>query len=139
MASEPSVPASATLEPAETLLPADAGRYSSAIATLRRLMWECAGVIRNAQGLQQALDQLQQLKLQAPSASAMRAGESREALRIARQWHSIRTTAEAVLHSALAREESRGGHYREDFPEHRDDLAGRHSFQTPGRKIWFCS
>lgn len=139
MASEPAVPASAPLEPAEMLLPADAGRYSSAIATLRRLMWECAGVIRNAQGLQQALDQLQQIKQQAPSSSAMRAGESREALRIARQWHSIRTTAEAVLHSALAREESRGGHYREDFPEHRDDLAGRHSFQQPGRGVWFCS
>jgi L-aspartate oxidase len=139
MAGEPPLAPLAFQQPPTALSPTHAGVYNSAIATLRRLMWECAGVIRNAQGLQQALDQLQQLKQQAPSAAAMRAGDDQEALRAARQWHSIRTTAEAVLHSALAREESRGGHFREDFPEHRDDLAGRHSFQDPHRGVWFCS
>lgn len=139
MANEPSVPASAPQDSAVALTAADAGVYRSAIATLRRLMWECAGVIRNAQGLQQALDQLQQIKQQAPSSPAMKPGDDQEALRAARQWHSVRTTAEAVLHSALAREESRGGHFREDFPHHRDDLAGRHSFQDARRGVWFCS
>jgi succinate dehydrogenase / fumarate reductase flavoprotein subunit len=46
--------------------------------------------------------------------------------------------AEVILTSALAREESRGAHFREDFPERNDSQCLKHTlaFSTPdGPKI----
>jgi succinate dehydrogenase/fumarate reductase flavoprotein subunit len=45
-------------------------------------------------------------------------------------WHELRSallTAEAVTVAALAREESRGAHQRDDFPQTRDELASNRS------------
>lgn len=67
-------------------------------AELRRAMSDHVGVIRDASGLSQALALIDRLELQTPGAPAL-------------------TAARLIAASALAREESRGGHYRADFPE----------------------
>ncbi|MDE1176047.1 MAG: L-aspartate oxidase [Edaphobacter sp.] len=85
------------------------------IDDLRINMWKYAGLLRDANGLeamQRALDAL---------AATMPRGFTRRAIE-ARNLHAIATL---ITVSALGRQESRGAHYRNDFPL-RDEMA-RHS------------
>ena len=72
------------------------------IAAVRRLMWEKVGVVRDGAGLTAALSELDHLAARHPQAS----GEARNLLGVGR----------LVAAAALARRESRGGHYRSDYP-----------------------
>jgi L-aspartate oxidase len=72
------------------------------VAAVRRLMWERVGLVREARGLEAALTELSGLRTEHPEPS----GEARNLLDLAR----------LVTEAALARRESRGGHYRADFP-----------------------
>lgn len=85
------------------------------INELRDLMWKDAGLLRDANGLREAQRSLDSL------AAAMPRGTYRRAVE-ARNLHSI---ASVIVASALARQESRGAHYRNDFP-HKNAVA-RHS------------
>jgi len=78
--------------------PGDAGL----IATVRRLMWEKVGLVRDEASLSAAVAELTSLAAAHPKAS----GEARNLLGVAR----------LVAEAALERRESRGGHYRSDFP-----------------------
>ena len=42
-----------------------------------------------------------------------------------------------IVQSALAREESRGAHYRNDFPKRDDANFGKHSLVSKGRDVTF--
>jgi L-aspartate oxidase len=90
------------------------------IAELRGLMWRDAGLLRDAAGLQRALAGLAALRAAEPQGSTRRALEARNLL----------TVAEAMVQAALGREESRGAHYRKDFPER--DAVARHSVVRQG-------
>ena len=81
---------------------------------LQRLMWDAAGLSRNGADLERALTQLKLWK--APTVTDAKAAEDANLLVVAR----------AVMSSALARRESRGGHYRTDFPQS-DPAQARHS------------
>lgn len=69
-----------------------------ALQTLRREMSERCGVVRDAEGMQRTADLIESLKA--------RHGPAR-----------ILVSAGLIVQAALTREESRGGHYRSDFPE----------------------
>jgi L-aspartate oxidase len=71
---------------------------------LQTLMWTHAGIERTATGLQQALDQLHHWHVEGTSIHDL---ETTNLLQLAR----------AFVAAALAREESRGAHFREDFPD----------------------
>jgi succinate dehydrogenase/fumarate reductase flavoprotein subunit len=83
---------------------------------LERLMWEKVGILRNEQGLQEALVELQDLRNRAQRARATGDPafnlEWGEAINLA----NLAVVAEMVMRSALFRKESRGAHYRSDFP-----------------------
>ncbi|PKL96733.1 MAG: L-aspartate oxidase [Gammaproteobacteria bacterium HGW-Gammaproteobacteria-8] len=98
-----SAAAARTAQPQPEAHPQMAG---DALATLRRAMSTHAGVIRDAAGLRALLDELQRLE--------QHHGE-RDALLVAR----------FIASAALRREESRGAHWRADFPE--PEAAARHS------------
>jgi len=85
------------------------------IENLRNSMWRYAGLLRDAEGLE-----TMQHKLEALAATLPR-GLSRRAIE-ARNLHAV---ASIIVASALARHESRGAHYRNDYPK-RDPIA-RHS------------
>ena len=76
------------------------------IAELQGLMWRDAGLLRDAAGLRRAQDGLAELRERMPQALTRRAQE-------ARNLHAV---AQVIVQAALGREESRGAHFRMDFP-----------------------
>ncbi len=80
---------------------------------LQRLMWDAAGLSRHGDDLRVAVEQLASWR--APDVTDAKSAEDANLLVVAR----------AVVASALARTESRGGHFRTDFPE--PSAEARHS------------
>jgi L-aspartate oxidase len=91
------------------------------IADLRGLMWKDAGLLRDGNGLREAQRRLDALAASMPRGLFRRALEAR----------NLHTVAGLIVASALGREESRGAHYRNDFPLH--DAVARHSVMLQGR------
>jgi L-aspartate oxidase len=87
------------------------------IAAVRDLMWRAAGLLRTRQALQEAAVQLE------ASSSILHVALNRSAQPSADEWRhfNLVTVARLIVRAALRREESRGGHFRADFPA-RDDL-----------------
>src|SRR5258708_22649740 len=86
-------------------------------------MWDDVGILRDAQGLQRAQGRLGELR-----ENLREAGVAGADLRYNLTWHdwlnleSLITVSEAICAAALARDDSRGAHFREDFP-HTGELA----------------
>jgi L-aspartate oxidase len=76
-------------------------------------MWQSVGLFRDREGLERAVAALDAADAAAYPPDA--AG--------ARHRHLV-TVARLIARGALRREESRGGHFRQDFP-HRDDARWR--------------
>ena len=97
---------------------ADGTSAAALMGELRRLMWTQVGPFRDRAGLSAALDRIRAIRTGAlPRISVPR--ETAFAIELA-DWHELRSAllvAEAVAVAALAREESRGAHQRDDFPE----------------------
>lgn len=72
---------------------------------LQQLMWDAAGLARNGDDLAQAAAELKRWK--SPDVTDAKSAEDANLLVVAR----------AVVASALARQESRGAHYRTDYPQ----------------------
>jgi L-aspartate oxidase len=90
------------------------------IAELRALMWKYAGLLRDGDGLREAQRQLDALAVTMPRGMFRRAIEAR----------NLHVVASLIVAAALAREESRGAHYRNDFPLH--ESVARHSLMQRG-------
>ena len=97
------------------------GNGRSAIALvqeLRRLMWKQVGPFRDRAGLTSALERIRAMRVDdLPRVSIPR--DTAFAVELA-DWQELRSAllvAEAVAVAALAREESRGAHQRDDFPD----------------------
>ncbi|ASJ11607.1 L-aspartate oxidase [Thermococcus thioreducens] len=73
------------------------------VDSLREILWKHAGIVRSGSSLREGLKRLDSVEAD----------------------HRLKLLARGVLECALAREESRGAHYREDFP------AVRKAFERP--------
>ena len=89
---------------------------------MRNMMMDHVGVYRTAELLTEALARLEGLKRRYRNISIMDKGK-RWNTELLEAWElgCLLDLAEATTVAALARTESRGAHYREDFPE-RDDV-----------------
>ena len=104
---------------------------------LQTLLWEKGGLLRHAVGLGSALEQVRDILADCePLAGAQ--GDRRDMQRLVAVQNGARV-AQLILHAALKRQESRGAHFREDFPE-QDDTLWRGSLQvhgkTGGEDVW---
>jgi L-aspartate oxidase len=91
---------------------ADRGAAQVAADEIRAVMWEDAGIARTARGLRTALARLEDIGRRLPP------GATEEV--------NMLQTAQLVAEAALLRKESRGGHYRADYPRAKRTWSGRH-------------
>ena len=97
------------------------------IGEIQDLMWRDAGIVRTGSGLKRAIEQLEALGARVAHPKTRRAWEAL----------NLRQAGLLVARSALAREESRGAHYRLDFPAHDDAKFLKHSI-VRGESIRFA-
>ena len=90
--------------------------------TLQAEMWRDAGLLRDGEGLQRALACIASLRERGRAGTA-----SMVQTRAAAETRNLLDIAELIACSALAREESRGAHYRNDFPARDDARFACHS------------
>ena len=101
----------ARTEGALSLLPAAGNHAAPTAEQVRDLMWRDVGIVRTGAGLRTAAVQLAQWMAWLPEAHD----------RASHDLHSILVCARLATEAALRREESRGAHYREDFPDTIED------------------
>jgi succinate dehydrogenase/fumarate reductase flavoprotein subunit len=110
------------------------------IANLRREMreinWEKNGIIRTEESLLSGLDEIRKIR------KLIESGKIREPDHLIR-YHELLNmldTSEAAIRSALIRKESRGAHFREDYPEEDNENWLGNIFvrkTDSGIKAWF--
>jgi L-aspartate oxidase len=88
-------------------------------AEIRALAWEHCGIVRDAAGLQSACDRLQE-----PGGSC------------AAEVSNMRQVALLIAQCALARRESRGAHFRRDYPQKEAEFE-KHSVIRQGADVTF--
>jgi succinate dehydrogenase / fumarate reductase flavoprotein subunit/fumarate reductase flavoprotein subunit len=83
---------------------------------LGKVMWECVGIVRSADKLRRALEEISQLNARARKMSGRGTRVFNLTWQQALDMRNMLTASELIARSALMREDSRGAHYREDFP-----------------------
>src|SRR5688572_11755422 len=111
------------------------GRPVGDIAALRErlydIMWDDAGIVRDADSLRRAGDTLDELEARLDAT-----GVEGASLAFNLTWHdwlnlkSLLLVSKSICAAAVAREDSRGAHYRSDFPEVRDLARSRYTSVT---------
>jgi fumarate reductase flavoprotein subunit len=143
-------PDAATVEKAVACATAPLGRPAGDINAIREklydVMWDDVGIIRDAASLQRAEAALDELE---ERLDATGVGSADLAFNLT--WHdwlnlkNLLLVSKAIRASAVAREDSRGAHYRSDFPDVRDLDRSRYTcvswrdgrFETTARPVAF--
>jgi L-aspartate oxidase len=96
------------------------------LTKIRDVMWQEVGIMRSGKELTDAIKQLQTLEL-----------PKSEPGRTDHELRNLHALALLIARSGLAREESRGSHYRSDFPFRNDEDFGKHSAVQRGKDVRF--
>ena len=100
---------------------------SEAFGKIRDLMWRQVGILRDGKELAAAIKRLEALDV----STCEKPGRTEYEIR------NLHTLALLMSRSALARIESRGSHYRADFPYRDDEDFGKHSIIQKGKEVGF--
>jgi len=95
---------------------------------VRSILWDKVGIIRTGKDLFDALKRLDSVEPVDPMASSRQFHEARNILQVAR----------IIARCAWAREESRGAHYRSDFPLKDETTPAKHSFASKDTPVFFA-
>jgi L-aspartate oxidase len=96
------------------------------VQEIREITWRDLGIVRSGSGMKHALSDLKKMGESLPAATN----------RAACELTNLHLVATLIARSALAREESRGAHYRLDYPLHNDAKFAKHSV-IEGEKVRF--
>jgi L-aspartate oxidase len=90
----------------------DRGAAQVAADQIRKVMWDHAGISRTASGLRKCITLLDGIEDRLPEGAT--------------EERNMVQTARLIAEGALLRKESRGGHFRSDFPRARSVWRGKH-------------
>ena len=104
----------------------------SAISGMQRAMWAYAGLLREQSGIREGLAAQRRFRafldeIRQRAKSSRRLSEAQAICRV----------AGAILNSALARTESRGAHFRNDFPRRDDEHFAKHTVLRSDGRVEF--
>jgi len=116
---QPSVEAHSTTQTAPHPIPIEA-----AITALRTMMWQDAGLLRDRQSLQHGLAKHRQIRKELSQFAKPEQGSRR-----LYEAYTLISVAQAILLAAEARTESRGAHFRNDYPKRDDENFRKHSVE----------
>jgi succinate dehydrogenase / fumarate reductase flavoprotein subunit len=111
-------------------------RVSELRLEMQHIMTQNCSVFRDKKSLEEALDKIRKLRDRFKN---VKLGNGEKTfnyeLEDALELENMLKLAESIVFSALEREESRGAHYRNDFPERNDEKWLKHTllFQMPDR------
>jgi len=92
---------------------------------LGKTMWDNSGISRNKVSLQKALNNIKDLHNKLDSCTISSLDDYRSLFEL----KNMILTSKMLIKGALMREESRGSHYRSDFPFINDEFKGNHYFK----------
>jgi L-aspartate oxidase len=95
---------------------------------VRQTMWKRVGIIRNGRDLDEAMRRLDSLSAATRCCACRQHFEAQSCLEVAR----------LIARCAAAREESRGVHYRMDFPLKQESVPPRHSYVCRDSPVYFA-
>src|SRR5207237_2350409 len=84
---------------------------------LQEMMQDLVGIVRNEPEMRRALDGLQALRARASRVGVGGHREYNPGWHAALDLHNLLTVSEAITKCATERTESRGGHFRDDYPD----------------------
>jgi succinate dehydrogenase/fumarate reductase flavoprotein subunit len=109
-------------------------------ARLQRAMNRHVDVVRDAAGLTQAREEIENIAADLRLGSAKETQENDPKTRRAFwELRNLVDTAQAVIEAAAHREESRGAHYCADFPDRDPTLDGQHSLRPADGSFRYSS
>ena len=90
--------------------------------SLRNIMWEYGGVVKNEEKLKKGLQEIKNLKEASKDLDVRPDSEGYQDLMLAFDLQASLVSSESTLISALSREESRGAHQRDDYKKINNDF-----------------
>jgi L-aspartate oxidase len=128
------LPGSPAPLPDQSSLAKEAKKSGSKVSTseatlgkIRDVMWREVGIMRSGKELADAIRKFE----------AMELPKSAKPDRTEHEVNNLHALALLIARSAQAREESRGSHYRSDFPYRDDEKFGKHSTVEKGGEVNF--
>jgi L-aspartate oxidase len=97
------------------------------LTKIRDLMWRNVGILRSGKELCAAIEQLEATELP----------KTEKPGRLEHELRNLHSLALLIARSALARTESRGSHYRSDYPYRDDEDFNKHSLISKGQDVTF--
>ena len=94
-------------------------------ADLQEMMQDLVGIIRTKEGMDKTLLEIEKLRERSNKISISSHREYNPGWHTTVDLKNMLTIAEAITRSATERKESRGGHYRQDYPNKNEDEYGK--------------
>jgi succinate dehydrogenase / fumarate reductase, flavoprotein subunit len=111
----------------------DAGGPFQIQYDLQEMMQDLVGIVRREDELLRALEGIKALQARAAKVGTTGNREYNPGWNTALDLHNLLTVSEAIAHAAIERRESRGGHFRDDYPKKDEACATWNTVTWKGR------